>query len=217
MIPPPVLPGAACLGASARGKSFPGLQREPWSQRDCKGGQAEIPLPGQPRTAQAASLQHCPLRSSSTKTPGGQGRCLELCGEKKSPPHAVPEHPSHRIPQRADLFLLHLPQVFFFGRHHTFTSSSGLPFQTAAESEGKGGAPFSQPCCCSPPVRGCLRSPQQHSPAQPLPCPIPQPAPARSCLRAPDSSVHPPPSFATREQNAKPAARGKKPLTNKQT
>lgn len=45
VIPPPVLPGVACLGASAQGKSFPGLQREPWSQRDCRGGQAEIPLP----------------------------------------------------------------------------------------------------------------------------------------------------------------------------
>lgn len=145
VIPPPVLPGAACLGASARGKSFPGLQREPWSQRDCKGGQAEIPLPGQPRTAQAASLQHCPLRSSSTKTPGGQSRCLELRGEEKSPPHAVPKHPSHRIPQRTNLFLLHLPQVFFLEDTTLSLPPRVSPFKQQLRVKARGEPHFPSP------------------------------------------------------------------------
>lgn len=181
-----------------------GLQR--WAGRNPAPSLAN---PGQRKLLPCSTAPHAAAQAKPPELRAGAWNCV---GRRRAPHMQCPSIPPtgyHRVPI---YFSSISPKFFFFFLGDTtFTSSSGPPFQTTAEGEGKGGAPFSQPCCCSPPVWGCLRSPQQHSPAQPLPCPIPQPAPARSCLCAPDSSVHPPPSFATREQNAKPAAKGKNP------
>lgn len=143
VIPPPVLPGVACLGASARGKSFPGLQREPWSQRDCRGGQAEIPLPPCPTQDSAScflaalpppqQLNQNPRSSEQVPGTAWGGEEPPACSAQASLPQDTTAYQFISPPS---------PPSFFFGRHHTFTSSSGLPFQTAAEGEGKGGSPI---------------------------------------------------------------------------